>query len=313
MKKPKASVIILNWNGKRFIDECVKSLLAQSYKDFEIIYVDNGSKDDSVDYIKKKYGGKVRVIVNEKNLGYAGGNNVGIRNAKGEFVIILNNDASVDKDWLKELVRVAEDEKIGMVSCRTLFYDTKKVDTLGLKVLKCGLTKDIKSEEEIKKLFCPSGCAVLYKKKMLEDVKIKGEYLDEGFFAYYEDFDLGFRARLRGWKAAYAGKAIVYHHHAASAGVYNRFSIYHGNRNSLWVMYKCFPKYIAQANMHWIILAQIVAVLKYFLMLRIFTIIKAKVDAISGFKRMKEKRRIIMKGKTVSDKEIERMVSGDVF
>ena len=106
--KPLLSVIIPNWNGKRFLQECLDSLKDQTYSHFETILVDNGSTDGSVEFVRERYGEFVQIIRNEINLGFTGGNNVGIRAARGEYIVLLNNDTWADPRWLEELVKAID-------------------------------------------------------------------------------------------------------------------------------------------------------------------------------------------------------------
>jgi len=245
----KLSVVVLNWNGKQYLNNCLGSLSKQNYKDFEVILVDNGSTDGSVDYVRKNFP-KARVIENKKNLGFTIGNNIGIEKSKGRYVFILNNDTKLDKSCLKELVNVMDsNKKIGMVSAKMLFFDSNKVDTLGLKVLKWGFTEDIKKAEQIP--FCPCGGAAFYRKAMLEDTKLDDDYFDSDYFIYADDYDLGFRARLRGWDCRLADKAIVYHLHGATMSKETDKQIYLGDRNRIWTIIKNYPNgLLAKCSIH---------------------------------------------------------------
>ena len=124
--KYKASIIIINYNGKKYIDELFKSLeqLNTPKDDYEVVFVDNNSKDDSVHYLEeKKYNLNLQIVKSSENLGFAGGNNLGVKNSKGEFIVLLNNDTKVDKEWLNELInKISSDENIGMVNSKLLFY-----------------------------------------------------------------------------------------------------------------------------------------------------------------------------------------------
>ena len=118
----KASIIVLNWNGKRYLEECLHALFTQTYSPYEIILVDNGSHDGSVDFVAERFPA-VRIIENGENLGFAAGNNVAIRVARGDYIVTLNNDTRAEPDWLEELVKVVEtDPKIGMCASKMLFY-----------------------------------------------------------------------------------------------------------------------------------------------------------------------------------------------
>ncbi len=120
---PKVSVIILNWNQPRLTVDCINSVLKQKYTNFEILLVDNASRDNSVEIFEERFGDneKIRIIVNPENLGYAGGNNEGVKRARGDYIAILNNDTTVEKDWLEELIKALEsDGKIGSVSSKVI-------------------------------------------------------------------------------------------------------------------------------------------------------------------------------------------------
>jgi len=242
----KVSVIILNWNGKHLLDECLNSVLNQVFEDYEIIVVDNGSTDDSVEYLKIKYGSRINLIALEKNKGFAEGCNEGIKVAKGEYILLLNNDAKADKNWIKELVKAAEkNEKIGMCASKILdYYDEKKIDTLGHLIYPDGLNRgrgkfeiDYGQYDKEEEVFFPSGAAALYRKKMLDEVG----FFDKDFFAYGDDTDIGLRARLAGWKCLYVPSAIVYHKSSASTDPYSPWKIYLVERNRIFILFKYFP------------------------------------------------------------------------
>ncbi len=112
--QPLLSVIIPNWNGKHFLTECIDSLKEQTFQDFEILLVDNGSTDGSADFAEAQYGEFIRVLRNKENLGFAGGNNIGIRKARGEYIVLLNNDTWADPRWLEELVKATQCARFGL-------------------------------------------------------------------------------------------------------------------------------------------------------------------------------------------------------
>jgi len=240
------SVIVLNWNGKKFLDECLSSLREQTYKDFETILVDNGSNDGSVEFIKDNYGDFVTLIENERNLGFAAGNNQGIRAARGDYILLLNNDTKVDSYWMEELVKVAEEDRtIGMCASKILCYDDPQViDNVGHLIYRDGLNrgrgrleKDVGQYEEIEEVLFPSGCAALYRREMLEEIGL----FDEDFFAYGDDTDLGLRGRWAGWKCLYVPKAVVYDKYSGATGSYSPFKAFYVERNRVWIAVKYFP------------------------------------------------------------------------
>ncbi len=243
---PLFSVIILNWNGRHLLEECVASVLAQTFRDFETIVVDNGSTDGSVDFLQGKWGGKITVLTLPSNAGFAGGNNAGIRSASGQFVILLNNDTAVDPGWLAALHdAVRRHPEAGMFTPKILnYYRRDEIDNTGHLIYPDGLARgrhrlekdDGRFDEEGETLW-PSGCAGVYRKEMLEDIGL----LDETFFAYGEDVDLGLRARWAGWRCYYVPDAVVYHKYSATTGTYSSAKAFLVERNRLWILFKNFP------------------------------------------------------------------------
>lgn len=242
------SVVILNWNGDRYIRQCLDSVINQAYRSIEILVVDNGSDDNSPEIVEKEYK-DVILIRNNKNLGYGGGNNIGIEKSKGEFVLILNNDAELDHQCISEMKRaIDKDVKYGAAASKILFKDSPSViDAAGIVVFPDGLSiargrlepeACCKEETEV---FFASGCCALYRKAMLEDIKVGNEYYDEDFFAYADDTDLGWRARLREWRCIYAPNAKVYHAHSASSSNYSPMKAFLVERNRMWLEVKNFP------------------------------------------------------------------------
>jgi len=241
---PLISVVILNWNGDRIVEECLISLQTQTYHPLEIIVVDNASTDGSVDLIKMRFP-DVKLIVNERNLGFGGGNNVGIQASQGRYVMILNNDTRLDSYCIEELKRSIEKEKRYGASAPKILLDGDEnlLDAAGISICKDGLSigrgrlesgDRYKMEEEV---FFSSGCACLFRKEMLDDIGL----FDNDFFAYADDTDMGWRARLSGWRCIYNPKAIVYHFHSASSSAYSPLKAFLVERNRIWVAMKYFP------------------------------------------------------------------------
>ncbi len=238
------SVVVLNWNGSRVIGQCLDSLREQTYRPLEVIVVDNASTDGSAELVKKKFPW-VKLVVNEKNLGFGGGNNVGIQESKGSYIMMLNNDTRLDPACVEELKRAIEkDEKYGACASKILLeYEDNLIDAAGIVVCPDGLsigrgrleTGDLYDEEV--EVFFASDCACLYRREMLEDI---GLY-DEDFFAYADETDMGWRAQLRGWRCIYTPQARVYHFHSASSGAYSPFKAFLAERNRIWVAIKSFP------------------------------------------------------------------------
>lgn len=253
MKNSKIAVIIINWNGKCLLEECLNSVESQNYDNFKIIFVDNGSSDGSVEFIKEKFP-KVDVMELKKNTGFAKANNIGIHKAFEdpgiEYIALLNNDAIVEKNWLSEMMKIIkQDERIGSVAPKIKkYYKRNIIDSIGNAIHLDGggvsnhINKiDNGQFDNIKKLFGPSGCAALYSKKMLEDIEINSDFFDSDFFAYFEDIDLNWRAKLKGWKCFFAPKAVVYHKHSETTGLYSPFKAFYTHRNRYFVIIKNFP------------------------------------------------------------------------
>ena len=322
-EEPLVSVIISNWNGKRYLKECLLSLKKQTYKNFEVILVDNGSTDGSVDYIKDNFGDFVKLIENETNLGFAEGNDIGIRNSSGKYILLLNNDTKADPLWIEELIKVAEsDDKIGMCASKVLSLDNPKtIDNVGLLIYKDGLNRgrgrleyDQGQYDNIEEVFLPSGCAALYRKKMLNEI---GEF-DKDFFAYSDDIDIGIRGRLMGWKCMYVPKAVIYHKYSGSTSPYSLFKAFHAERNRLWIAIKYFPLTVLLCNSYYTALRTLLqfygalthkgAAGKFreqFSEWELFlTLLKAYFSALKGLPRMWKKRQDLTELRRVSCSEI---------
>jgi GT2 family glycosyltransferase len=261
--KIKASIIILNYFGEKIIKETIESVLKLNYpkENFELIIVDNNSKDNSkviIDKFEKNYK-NIRSLFLDKNLGFAGGNNKGINIANGEYIILLNNDCIVDKNWLKELVLLVDkDKNIFSVGSKIKQHPAilNSVQNAGSIVFQDGYgrdigsivtyernqfyEKDIKQFNSSKEIYSTCGAAVLYRSSILNKIG----NLDESFFMYYEDTEISERARLSGYTNYYCPKAIVYHHHAKSSNEWSPFFVFNTEKGRLLHMFYHFPSYI---------------------------------------------------------------------
>ncbi len=238
-------MVIPNWNGAEYLAACLQALLEQTFGDFEIIVVDNGSKDDSVHLIKSAYP-SVLLIELEDNIGFAAACNLGIQAARGRYIALLNNDTEADPGWLGALYQAAvQDEKIGMVASKILLsLTTREIDSVGMLVYGDGIGRqrgrgqiDDGRFDRPEEILYPSACAALYKKEMFDDIGL----FDEDFFLYCEDTDLGLRGRRAGWKAVFAPDAVVLHKYSMTGGGYSLFKAMHVERNRMWVGIKNFP------------------------------------------------------------------------
>jgi GT2 family glycosyltransferase len=241
----RVAVIVVNKNGRHHLTECFQSLVAQTYNNIEIILVDNNSTDDSVPYVQVHFP-QVRIICNETNLGFAAGNNVGIQATESPWIATLNNDTKVDKNWLAELVQVAQsDERVGMCASKMLFYDRPHlINSAGICVVRAGIAWDRRggeyndeTEETAVPVFGPSAGAALYRRAMMNEIGL----FDEDYFAYLEDVDLAWRAQLAGWGCLYVPSAVVYHRHSATSIEGSPFKSRMLGRNKVWTILKNYP------------------------------------------------------------------------
>jgi len=220
-ESPTVSLIVLNWNGQEYLEACMTSLLDLDYPDPEIVMVDNGSTDNSVSYVSDQFP-SVRIIETGRNLGYAGGMNVGISRTNSDIVVLLNNDIIVEKDWLTELVRCMEsDKRIGIAGCKVFFADNKRLQHAGGYVsLPLGLPNHYGYREEdngdydaMVDVQYVTGAAMAIRRPVLD--QLNG--MDAGFFPiYFEDVDICFRAREKGWRVVYAPESRLVHLESAT-------------------------------------------------------------------------------------------------
>jgi GT2 family glycosyltransferase len=243
---PLISIVIPNHNGARYLENCLRSLLAQSYTNMEIVVVDNASIDQSA-RIALDVAPQAILLRQYRNLGFAGGANAGIRASHGDWVAILNNDTEAAKDWLAECVRgIQNHPDAAFLACRILeFFDRNRLYSAGDCFLRAGIgyrrgqeQQDCEEFQRECEIFSASGCAALYHRTVLEEV---GDF-DERFFAYLEDVDLGLRLQAAGHRGYYVPRAEVYHYGAAtSGGEFSRLAVRLRTRNSLLLMLKSMP------------------------------------------------------------------------
>ena len=243
MSRGKFSVVIPNWNGRHFLDACLESLQQQSYRDIEIILVDNASHDGSQALVRDAYP-QVHLIALPENRGFTGACNIGIKAASGDIIALLNNDTQVDVNWVEAIVAAFHSEReVGMVASKMLLFDKRDhfhtagdtFATDGSAGNRGAWEADLGQYDRAEYVFGACGGAAAYRKSMLDDIGL----LDDDFFFLLEDIDLAWRAQLAGYKALYAPSALVYHHLSASGG--GTTASYYDGRNSIWVLVKNMP------------------------------------------------------------------------
>lgn len=225
LRRVRLSVIVVNWNSRDDLFACLSSLRAQSYTDLEVIVVDNGSTDGSIELVEEEFADYV-LLAQGENLGFAEGCNRGIAASSGEWIALLNNDAIADPDWAQTLVDVAKraGPRCGMLQSLMLFQDDdSKINSTGIELARSGGGRDRKEHQPrpapggpLEDIFCPTGGAAAYRRQMLEEIELPSGYLDRDHFCYYEDMDLGWRARLAGWNAIFVPQSIVRHRYHGS-------------------------------------------------------------------------------------------------
>jgi len=246
----KVAVVVLNYKGIDDTVACIASLSRQTYDDFVIVAVENGSNDGSAEKFKKlenQYGDKLVTLYNDENLGFDGGVNTGIRWALEnlfDYVALFNNDATADEKWLESLVAAARKHKTGITTGLLLMGDGKTIDSTGDWYSKWGLPFPRNRGDETDQapasgfVMGASGGASLYSTEMLRQIGL----FDEDFFAYYEDNDISLRAQLAGWKVYYEKAAVAYHNQGTTAGrMASGFAIYQTFKNLPMVYVKNVP------------------------------------------------------------------------
>ncbi len=243
VEKGLISAVVVNWNRREMLRQCLASLKSQQEVEMEIIVVDNGSTDGSCDFVEAEFP-DARLIRNTENRGFCAANNQGIAAARGEFVALLNNDAEADRGWAAAMLRAAGPD-IGMVACKILIHgDTRRIDKVGHLIYPDGQNRgrgtgalDEGQFDRVEEVLWPDGCAALYRKEMLDAI---GGF-DEDFFAYADDAELGLRARIAGWSCVYTPHAVARHHRGTTLGVGSLNRLILIERNRVLLAAKLFP------------------------------------------------------------------------
>jgi len=327
------AVVIANWNGKKYLKDCFDSLLGQTHKDFKIIFVDNGSNDGSVGFVRERFP-ETEIISLKKNTGFSKGYNIGIKKALQDknikFIVVLNNDTKLDEKYIEKLVDLAKAHpNAASIQPKVLnFFDSDKIDCAGILLSVDGVAtnrgygeKNGREYDEEEEIFGATGAASLFTREALEKTQLsEGEYFDNSHFAFYEDVDLAWRLRLAGFKSFYSPKAIALHVHSATAGKISGFKAYYLNRNRFFALIKNYP------------FCRLAAILLFFTPIRyIFLLFRAIMkkgrkgaefsgqgkavalreilrawgSVIANTPSLLKKRRVIQRNKKISGREIE--------
>ncbi len=332
--KPLVSIVIINYNGKHFLQSCISSLLAQTHKQLEIIFIDNLSQDGSLQYVQENFP-KIIAIGNDRNIGYSEAGNQGIKMATGKYIMLLNPDIIFEKPYIQKcILKMEEDHRIAAICGKIYKYDFEKkektnlIDTVGLfcyrdrRVIDNGQgLEDIGQFNRSKEVFGISGACPIYRKSALDDVKIGDEYLDKDFFMYKEDVDISWRFHLYGWKCYYLHTAVA--NHGRGTGVLQRFShLEVAKKRSKLSEFQKFYSYKNQRLMQvknemllsllhdlpWILWKEILSF--GFILIREPFLLKSWLKMWEQVPVMLKKRRQIMKHKRIHWQEMEHWIGG---
>ncbi|MEA2575328.1 MAG: hypothetical protein QOH93_2626 [Chloroflexia bacterium] len=324
---PETAVVILNWNGARLLPECLSALAAQSYRDFELWLVDNGSIDGShallddldrtlqPEWLSHPLPWPARIIRNSDNVGFATGNNQAMRLCASRYVVALNNDAIADEDWLGQLVATARagGTSVGMVASTMLFsHRLELVASAGISVHADGVALDrapgmLSAKLErvgTRPVFGASAGAALYTAAMLRDVGL----FDDRYFSYLEDADLAWRARSRGWRALHNPHARVRHEYSATGGHNSAFKRRLMSRNRVWLLYKNMPTPLMQRY------APLIARYDGLALLNALATgdrasLKGRFEGLSSLDRFTDSRRKVLSSSRLHPDELSRLLS----
>ncbi len=305
-------VIIVNYNGGERLETCLSALKQQTRQPDRIILVDNNSRDFVADNIQKNFP-DVEIVVLEKNIGFAAANNKAVDLlASVEYVVLLNPDAYAKPDWLeKYLVGASAHPECSFFACRMLSTDGESLDGTGdvYHVSGASWRRDYGNPADRRRqsgeIFLSSGAAALFKR----DVYLEAGGLNEDFFCYMEDVDLGFRIQLLGYRCFYISDAVVIHEGSALVGQHSDFQVYHGHRNLVWVYVMNMPSPWIWVYLPQHLLYNVASILLYIFRAKTAVILRAKYDAIKGLARAWRQRGLIQARLRVSTKELRGKLS----
>lgn len=315
----KVTVVIVNWNGERFLEHCLAVLTAQTVKPHEIILVDNASNDGSV-AIARRFP-SVRLMALDENTGFARGNNLALKAASqdSEWIVLLNPDAFVEPDWLKELLAAAErnpafdvfGSRLVNANAPLLLDGAGDVYHISGRVWRMGRGMPLADDKDCEReVFSPCAAAAMYRRSVL----LEAGGFDEDYFCYVEDVDLGFRLRLVGHRCLYVPQSVAHHvGSGTTGGQHSDFSLYHGHRNLVWTFVKDMPGVLFWLLLPLHLLLNLFSIVWFALRGHGAVIWRAKRDAVVGLPKMWRKRREIQRKRVVSVGKIWRMLDKSIF
>lgn len=314
---PEISVIILNWDGKNFLDDCLGAMRRQTFRDFETILVDNGSSDGSVEHIREHFP-EVKLLALPENIGFTGGNIAGYAQAGGNLIVLLNNDTEAHPKWLEEIHRASQaSPEAGSFASKMMYFDERgRVENCGFDMGIAGATIDLGRDEldapewtQPRNVFGGCGGAVAYRRRMLEEIG----FLDHDFFMTYEDADLSFRARLRGYECVYVPGAIVYHRYRATNRKTPSRQVFYSQRNIEFVYLKNMPLGLILRSAPQRLLYELGAALYFSKQGTGWAFLRAKLNVLKCLPTILRKRREIQKRRTITNSQLLAMLRKPLF
>ena len=301
------SIIILNYNAGKFLLECVESIYKSENKNFEVILVDNASNDKTFRECKEKFS-DITLIENEKNLGYCEGNNIGIRRAKGEFVVVLNPDTIVKPDWLNALIHAYESNGEGIYQPKILastdhnmLLSSGQITQLfGFGYSRGKGEKDMNEFNKLEKISYASGTCLFTSKKILEKLNLFDSFL----FAYHDDLDLCWRGALLGINSFYVPQSIIFHPIEGYSFKWSKFKFYLMERNRQYCILTHFSKSTYFKMLPALILVDLAVSLFYMKKGMLIIKLKSSLNILKNTKKISEKYNQIQSQRKYSDKEI---------
>lgn len=311
-RNPLVSIVIVNWNGAKYLPICLDAVNSQTFTDYEVIVVDNASSDQSADDIEVQWPG-VRVERLDENVGFAVANNLGGRIARGSWLALLNNDAFPASDWLARLLDAANNHPqfSFFASCLIQSETEGRIDSAGdiYHISGHAWHRDSnmlleETHHKLKEVFSPCAAAALYKRD--EFLEVGG--FDEQFISHFEDVDIGFRLRLRGSRCLYVPDAIVEHVGSASYGRESDITVYHVQRNLVWSYFMNMPGRLLWKYMLAHLVVNFVFLAYYSTRGQWKIIWRAKIDALRGMHETLRKRRSIQDNRKIGISELTRVM-----
>lgn len=309
------SILIVNWNGEKFLEDCFNSLHTQSYKNFEVIFVDNASTDGSLPLAERLASAlnlDVKFVELDRNAGFAEGNNEGLKYSTGQYIALLNTDTVAEKDWLKNLIEAMEENpEVGICASKLIVAGENVIDSAGDGYSTFGHAfkrgEGNLPQNFIKKEYVFGACAgaALYRRKMIDEIGL----FDEDFFLIFEDTDLNFRAQLNGWKCLYVPDAIVYHKVGGSMKNISELAAYFSVRNDKLVKIKNLPVSILFRKLHCLILGEVIWFFYYLINGRFMYYLRANFDVLKNLPLYFKKRQKVISLKKVPDRYINTLLT----